>query len=113
MSNPARDLAATGTPGPWHAVIDPDEPSDTPIADDNGYLCVSPDDGVRGGHSLADALKIVRAVNALPAIADLLDAIDALGDVTPAANQWDVVLIEGAVFAASDAVAAALTGETP
>jgi len=46
-----------------------------------------------------------------PAIADLLDAIDALGDVTPAANQWDVVLIEGAVFAASDAVAAALTGE--
>lgn len=73
--NAARDLAATGTPGPWAVVDNMGEPWDTPICAGNGdYLGCSPDDGVRAGFDDADAAKIVRAVNALGPLGDLLDA---------------------------------------
>lgn len=48
-----------------------------------------------------------RAVNALPAIADLLDAIEAVELLDEGTTGWLMPLL-----AARDAVAAALTGDT-
>ena len=52
-----RALADTGTPGPWYFNV-PAHHGDTAI-----------------GRRAEDAAKIVAAVNALPALADLIDAL--------------------------------------
>lgn len=110
MTNPARDLAATGT-GPWLVCRTQYGPS-IEDAKDGGQVFIE-SYGITYPADPADATKIVRAVNALPAIADLLDAIARL---EAAANDEDGDRMAYAMFdiaAARDAVAAALTGETP
>lgn len=111
--NAARDLAAIGTPGPWrHGSWLYREVR----AGENGFLVAEAhNDGWSDDerdHRDGDATKIVRAVNALPAIADLLDTIDA---AIEGADVWGTCGHEWAdlkKFAtARDAVAAALTGE--
>lgn len=112
--NAARDLAATGTPGAWELSkpasgdpwIEQVGLTGNAVLEHEQVDCMSYCYGGSSRYNLsdADALKIVRAVNALPAIADLLDAIDNIG--TPATS-WPNIA------AARDAVAAALTGETP
>ena len=56
-----REQAKAATPGPWMRSTDYVESNDDcPIVGaDDKYLCVSPDDGVRGGHSAGDADYIV------------------------------------------------------
>lgn len=99
--NPARELADSGTPGPW-ADREGDLEGGT-LLDYVSTLFANRDDGTSTGrlflalahntvdpekgatvvpamtgdgpHSEANATKIVRAVNALPAIADLLSVI--------------------------------------
>ena len=55
------ELDNAATDGPWTArePIGATDPYDVPIYGAGGYLCASPDDGVRGGHSNADADLIV------------------------------------------------------
>lgn len=60
-----RERVQAATDGPWLAVAG-EGPSDWPIVIPDGsdlgtYLCASPDDGVRGGHSEADAKFIAAA----------------------------------------------------
>lgn len=101
--NPARDLAAIGTPGPWSA-HEGDLEGGTPLDYIATLLRNRERDGTttgrlfltRGGNdedpelgaelvtattgdgpsAEANAVRIARAVNALPALADLLDALD-------------------------------------
>ena len=125
-----RALAESGTPGPWG--VDPDrwappgwepdmgylrvvagEPNKIsgirqPIVSTNGALHRSNRD--RGNY--ADAAKIVAAVNALGPLADLIEAIDMYGALPAKPAQWEGVLIEGAIFAARDALVAALGVES-
>ena len=75
------ELAAAATPGPWEAARGEGE-HDTPILTPDGYLCASPDDGVRGGHGAADAAHIAASRIAVPAMAA------ALGAVLDLANGW-------------------------
>lgn len=104
--NPARDLAAIGTPGPWSA-HEGDLEGGTPLdyiatllrnrerdGTTTGRLFLTlggndedPELGAElvtattgdGPSAEANAVRIARAVNALPALADLLDAVDAVG----------------------------------
>lgn len=65
-SNAVRALADSGTPGPW--------------AQDNSVWAwiIGADEAVVARLPLdADATKIVAAVNALPKVADLIEAVDA------------------------------------
>lgn len=60
-----RERVQAATEGPWVAVAG-EGPNDWPIVCPDGsalgeYLCASPDDGVRGGHSEADAEFIAAA----------------------------------------------------
>lgn len=71
-----RALAETGTPGPWFATVDPIDPDDAVISTQAHYIGASPDDGVRASYDRRDAAKIVAAVNALPALADLVEAVE-------------------------------------
>jgi len=101
--NPARDLAAIGTPGPWSA-HEGDLEGGTPLdyiatllrnrerdGTTTGRLFLTlggndedPELGAEmvtattgdGPSAEANAVRIARAVNALPALADLLDALD-------------------------------------
>ena len=100
--NAARDLANTGTPGPWTAhqgdleggtmldyvatlLRNRDDGTSTgrlyltigrnDIDPENGDTVVPALTG-DGPNAEANAVKLVRAVNALPAIADLLDMLD-------------------------------------
>ena len=62
------------SPGPWEARRAAHFEDDCPVYDAGGLpLCVSPDDGVRGGHSDADA-KHIAAFDPPTALA-LLDAV--------------------------------------
>lgn len=69
----------TGAPGGLLPMsVTPGDPGDWPIqAADGDYICASPDDGVRGGHDRSTANLIVAAVNALPALLNLLATQDA------------------------------------
>ena len=101
--SPARDLAAIGTPGPWSA-HEGDLEGGTPLdyiatllrnrerdGTTTGRLFLTlggndedPELGAElvtattgdGPSAEANAVRIARAVNALPALADLLDAVD-------------------------------------
>ena len=54
------ELDAAATPLPWTAhPEDRDRDGDVPVRTPSGFLCESPDDGVRGGHAEADAALIV------------------------------------------------------
>jgi|JI10StandDraft_1071094.scaffolds.fasta_scaffold921141_2 hypothetical protein len=109
--NPARELADSGTPGPWRITqrdtgnwIDAGE-YDEVLAPEQ-VECMA---YCYGGSSAiemsdTDAAKIVRAVNALPAIADLLDAIEGVSPVRRT-HSW------GSVVNAAAAVEAALRGD--
>jgi hypothetical protein len=76
--NPARELADSGTPAPWYALPADDtfNPSVGSVPESTPSMLTS-DEWVAecNPHGVGDAAKIVRAVNALTAIADLLDAI--------------------------------------
>lgn len=52
--------ALAASPGPWAIGFhDREDPDDVPVSDALGRaICDSPDDGVRGGHSAADAHHI-------------------------------------------------------
>ena len=80
-----RENAEAAAPGPWIVVYEErSHDGDLPICDDAGsYLCCSPDDGVRGGHELADAEHIAswHPVVAL-AVADWLDSAYARWEAT-------------------------------
>ncbi len=108
--NPARELADSGTPGPWQVgEIVPGVFAEHIPA----YTDIEP--CIAGGIDPTDAAKIVRAVNALPAIADLLDAIEALR-VHIAAHQCGWTCNTRAhlyirLHVARDAVEAALRGD--
>ena len=69
------DLASNATEGPWRHEAD-DSPFDVPITTGElDYLCTSPDDGVRGGHSIEDAAFIVASRTAVPKMAAALQAV--------------------------------------
>ena len=70
-----RERAGEATPGQWEAV-EGDYRDDWPIRGaGGGYLCTSPDDGVRGGHDEEDAHYIVMMHPPVAlALADWLDA---------------------------------------
>ena len=109
--NPARELADSGTPGPWN--VDIQWPAD--IQSVNGRMTATTG-GMANGRS--NAAKIVRAVNALPAIADLLDAIreHRVGATIYGTTECDCSRASDdgqcpTVDAAADAVEAALRGE--
>ena len=103
MSNPAHDLAATGTPAPWTA---PESASW-----ERAIRCEPQENGRRRVGQIAfvdDAVKIARAVNALGPLGDLLDALesdhdplDCLAECRPNCP----------INAARHAVVAALTGD--
>lgn len=71
--NAARDLAGTGTAGTWRSAVWQERQLTTlrDVRDDTWLADVRLD---------ADAAKIVRAVNALPALGDLLDILAAHRD---------------------------------
>lgn len=103
VDNPARDLAATGTPGPWRL--------DGLLA---GQVWLSADCARTIGYTTraTDAEKAARAVNALPAIADLLDATRVHdGDDFCAVCPQPVHIDDCPIAIARDRVAAALTGD--
>ena len=105
--NAARDLANTGTPGPWkrgeYAIrtLQPGLPSASIVA---------------AFHYTADGTKIARAVNVLPLVADLLDALQeedehrvecaACVGCTPGNTLWIVAMV------AREQLTAALRGES-
>lgn len=130
--NPARELADSGTPLPWRltdsetvndvwqaglTVVGVDSDAIANVADE----WYEPEGQDEDATPWNDAAKIVRAVNALPAIADLLDAIanmplmaypelhaddcDGHGCTHPIADLFN------AVHTARDAVEAALRGD--
>ena len=114
--NAARDLAATGTPGPWETWKMPDEgPSKWTM---HGVAVPGDEMGHRGEFMFADdAEKATCAVNALPAWADYDDAVMAYLKHQTGCHipTWcpDLARLWREFTAARDAVAAALTGETP
>lgn len=71
-----RALCNAATPGPW-TVPDDAEPDDAPVIAGEYYLCVSPDDGVRGGHSQADAAFIAAARELVPSLLARVEAAEA------------------------------------
>lgn len=132
--NPARDLAAIGTPGPWSA-HEGDLEGGTPLdyiatllrnrerdGTTTGRLFLTlggndedPELGAElvtattgdGPSAEANAVRIARAVNALPALADLLDAIEWLDqEADNDRRRW----IEN-TLAAAERVKAALRGD--
>jgi len=76
-----RAALAAASPAPWKACTEEwslADAGDIPVVDAMGdYLCCSPDDGVRGGHSEADAALIASAPSWLAALCDRLDAAEA------------------------------------
>lgn len=58
-----RAALEAASPQPWKPIyLEGTDPHDVPIEDATGdYICASPDDGVRGGHSAADAHLIANA----------------------------------------------------
>ncbi len=112
-TNAARELAATGTQGPWHT----HSPHCYSTADDGllifGADCEWPITPAGGEHrddgvNAADALKITRAVNALGPLGDLLEVVADLLAYGGALEAWDGW---PRFEEASDAVEAALRGE--
>lgn len=132
-TNAARELAATGTPGPWSA-HEGDLEGKTPLdyiatllrnREQDGtttgrlFLMLAPNDidpecGAEvvpattgdGPRSEANAVKIARAVNALGPLGDLLDALESA--YPSSALQW-----RGPISDARRAAEAALRGEQP
>ena len=123
--NAARDLAATGTPGPWEL----SKPSGDPWIEQTGLTggtvlepervdCMAYCYGGSSRYNLSDddAAKIVAAVNALPLVADLLDALQeedehrvecaACVGCTPGNTLWIVAMV------AREQLTAALRGES-
>ena len=89
------DLADAATEGPWRHEAD-DSPFDVPITTGElDYLCTSPDDGVRGGHSIEDAAFIVASRTAVPKMAAALQAVLAMlaieheDEDNPTGSQFD------------------------
>lgn len=121
--NAARDLANTGTPGPWSYYEDhgrdiTDEGwSLVGAAVADRLILLTYPTGSEHEDVEADATKTVRAVNALPAIADLLSvlsghvACDCCPDdprcLACGSGEWPC-----ATARARDAVEAALRGES-
>lgn len=71
-------LAKAATPGHWAAGRS-DDPNDVPLVASDGhaweYLCCSPDDGVRGGHTLPDAELVVAMRATVEPLVVLLRAV--------------------------------------
>ena len=109
MSNPAHDLAATGTPAPWTA---PESASW-----ERAIRCEPQENGRRRVGQIAfvdDAVKIARAVNALGPLGDLLDAAyEHRADNLDYCRECvgGVPIHKCRIAAARDAVVAALTGD--
>lgn len=92
-----QERAAAATEGPW-VTEEGEYPDDCPIHAADAYLCTSPDDGVRGGHSAPDAAFIAAARTDVPwllaevarldavvtAVRDTVDSADGEGPVTQA-----------------------------
>lgn len=84
--------AAEATEGPW--AVDPEaELHDAPVLTPSGNaLCISPDDGVRGGHDLYDAQFIAHAREDVPwLIGQLRDARAAYSTVCDYAETTDAL----------------------
>ncbi len=118
-TNAARELAATGTPGPWSA-HDVSEWIDTSPTWEV-YFIAPEGDPIVGGEEVAvanyveeaDADKIARAVNALGPLGDLLDAIEdhtSKGGIWSCSGRTDWCTC---ITQLAHAVEAALRGEQP
>lgn len=67
-----RRVANAATPPPWE-IQDGTSETDVPVWAGGDYLCCSPDDGVRGGHSRADAEFIAAARQWVPELVAEVD----------------------------------------
>jgi uncharacterized protein (DUF885 family) len=101
-----RALADAATPGPWEVERDPYGDDDYPVSANGRYLCVSPDDGVRGGHSEADAAFIAAARDAVPALLDEVERLRKELRECYASGDGALDLVEDDLTAAREALAA-------
>ena len=99
-----RALADTGTPLPWMALVGNSWGGRSAAGTTDGYPVGFTGDDPNSG---PDAVKIVAAVNALPHIADLIDAFDNVPlDGDPSPEPWEQWWRN--LFAARDALVEAL-----